>query len=240
MGLFDFLMSDEKKIQKHHRRLTDRDAQPEDREGSAFWLRDNGTPQAYLSLLSRFDMKLDHQMKDAGEKDQVFALCAAIGKPLVEPLEQWLKQCKNIAQPLSLLREVAGPERQLQMVLDLLGIERDKDDFKIGKKRALLVFLADERVQDPRVVPLAAHFLNDFDETIRYAAAEVLFAQDVDDVRPTLLARLVHEDEDSNRLRGRLAEVFAQRRWTLDEHADVLAQQAPQGYRVSDGRYVSA
>ena len=38
MGLFDFFLSDEKKIAKHQRRLTNRDSQPEDREASARWL----------------------------------------------------------------------------------------------------------------------------------------------------------------------------------------------------------
>ncbi len=64
MGFFDLFMSDEKKIKKHHRRLTNRDAQDEDREASAHWLADNGTPEALLALLSRFDMALDHQLKD--------------------------------------------------------------------------------------------------------------------------------------------------------------------------------
>ena len=68
MGLFDFMLSPEKKIAKHVRRLTNRDAQPEDREGSAAWLAQHGTPQAILGLLSRFDMQLEHHLKDRSEQ----------------------------------------------------------------------------------------------------------------------------------------------------------------------------
>ncbi len=45
MGLFDFFLSDEKKLAKHIRCLTHVDSQPEDREASAHWLAELGTPE---------------------------------------------------------------------------------------------------------------------------------------------------------------------------------------------------
>jgi hypothetical protein len=238
VGLFDFFQSEEKLIQKHHRRLTDRDATPEDREASAHWLTQNGKPQALLALLARFDLKLDHQLKDKGEKDQIFSLALGVGQPVHEPLRTWLGQCRHLAQPLQLYRELAGATATIDLALQLLERERAKDDFKPDRKKALLVWLAENR--DPRLVQAAAPFLNDFDEYVRYAAVEVLVAQEAEAAREPLLARLMNPDEDSNRLRARVAEVFVQRRWPLGEAAAALADRLPGGYALRDGRLVAA
>ena len=135
MGFFDLFMSDEKKIKKHHRRLTNRDAQDEDREASAHWLADNGTPEALLALLSRFDMALDHQLKDAGEKDLVEDLVRHQGASAGTAVRAWLKQCKVTARPLKLLADIEGPDAAQAMVYDLLIAERDQDPFKPEKKK---------------------------------------------------------------------------------------------------------
>ena len=108
MGLFDFFLSDEKKIAKHQRRLTNRDSQPEDREASARWLVDQGSPPCLLALLARFDVSLDHQLKDKGEKDLVYALASSKGTEIIEPLHVWLRKCKSVALPLRLLEDLAG------------------------------------------------------------------------------------------------------------------------------------
>ena len=130
MALFDFFLSDEKKIAKHHRRLTNRDAQPEDRETSARWLIERGTPESLLSLLGRFDISLDHQIKDKVEKDLVYALAASQGETIDVPLRTWLRQCKHVALPLRLLEELSGRGDAITVVRELLEIERKRDDFK--------------------------------------------------------------------------------------------------------------
>ena len=234
MGIFDLFMSDEKKIKKHHRRLTNRDAQDEDREASAHWLSDNGTPQAILSLLSRFDMALDHQLKDASEKDLVEDLVRHKGAAAAPTVRQWLKKCKVTARPLQLLSDVEGPQAAMDMALELLEDERTQDPFKPEKKKKLLIWLA-ERTDD-RSVEAAAHYLDDFDEGVRYAAAEVLIAEGSEQSRKELCRVFSNEDEDSNRLKVRVIEVFISRRWALDDPNAV--HELPVGFRVDNGRFL--
>ena len=61
--------------------------------------------------------------------------------------------------------------------------------------------------------------LKDFDEGVRYSASEVIIAQQDDAGRPYLQKVLANPAEDSNRLKVRLAGVFSQRRWPIDDEA---------------------
>lgn len=238
MGMFDFMLSPEKKIAKHVRRLTNRDSQPEDREASAAWLANQGTPQAILGMLSRFDMSLDHQLKDHGEKDQLSRMIAELGEPAIQPTQVWLKRCKSVARPLALLEHLVSEEAAIQAAFEILDIEREQgNDFKPRKKNSVLIWLAERRHE--QAIERVAPFLDDFDEGVRYAAIEVLAAQKSEDAVLPLVAVLLNPEEDSNRLRVRICEVFSQRRWSLGEAAADLTGSLPDGFAVSDGRIVS-
>lgn len=236
MGFFDFLLSEEKKITKNRLRLTSKDSQAEDREAAAVWLAENGSPKALLALLSRFDMKLEHQLNDKGEKERVYGLVIGVGEPAVKPLRSWLKQCKQIQVPLKLYEALTDASTALDMVVKLLEVELARDDFKPEKKHALLVWLAERR--DPRAFDAAAPFLGDFDENVRCTAVEVLVHQGDARAREPLERALARPDEDSGRLRHRIAEVFAQRRWELDD-PDAVSAALPGGFAVKDGRIVA-
>ena len=111
----------------------------------------------------------------------------------------------------------------------MLGVE--VDPFKPEKKRQILIRLADYK--DERIITRVAPSLEDFDEGIRYAAAEVLLAQDTDSVRMDLAAALANRQEESNRLRVRIAEAFRGRSWRLGEHAEAVAERPPVGWVVA-------
>lgn len=235
MGLFDVFMSKEAKIRRHHRRTVNRDAAEEDRDASMRWLAQEGSPQALLALLSRFDLHLDHQLKDAGEKDLVESMVIAHGAAAVEPVRSWLRTCKGIARPLKVLAAVAGDQAAFDMAFELLEKELDGDPFKPEKKKKLLLWLAEHR--HPRAIEAVGPFLRDFDEGVRYAAAEVLITQETDEARPGLEAVLLNPDEDSTRLRSRVADVFVARRWPV---AEGVAAVLPEAYAVRGGRVVAA
>lgn len=239
MGMFDFMLSTEKKIAKNTRRLTNRDSQPEDREAAAQWLANEGSPIAIMGLLSRFDMKLDHQIKDSGEKDIVFSILRSVGEPVVDPCKSWLRQCKALARPLALLGDLQGEAAAIDAALEILQIERDQgSDFKPQKKREALIWLAEKR--HPEAIERVTGFLEDFDEGVRYAAAEVMAAQRDDAARLPLLAALANPEEESNRLRVRICEIFTQRGWSISEHEEVLKTNLPEQYTLRNGRLAKA
>lgn len=235
MALLDMFLSEEKRIARHTRRLTNRDSQPEDREASAQWLAAHGSPQSIMGLLARFEMSLDHQFKDKAEKDFVYGLLASIGDPVIEPLKVWMIECKSFANPLRILEDLADHQTAVDVALEVLAVEAAKDDFKPQKKTALLVWLAEQR--DPRLLDLVPQCLGDFDEGVRYAASDVLAAQGSERARLPLLEALANPDEESNRLRVRLAEIFASRGWDTSEFPE-LAERLPSGFTVRGGRVI--
>ncbi len=233
MGIFDIFLSEEQRIAKEQRTLTNRDAQPEDRENAARWLAERDKPKAWVALLTRFDMKLENQLKDRNEKDLVYSLLVQAGaEALSRPLDRHLKKCREIASPLRIHQELLGLEATITKAYEVLALEREKDDFKPQKKIDLLVWL----VEHPRREHLdkAASMLGDFDENVRCAAIEVMVSAQDDAARPLLEEAMVNPDEESNRLRVRVAQVFQQRGWTV-EHPEAFSAVLPDGYAVHGG-----
>ena len=237
MGLFDMFLSEDKRISKQQRILTNRDSQPEDRENAARWLSENGTPKAVVALLTRFDMKLDNQLKDASERDFVYGLIVGLGEALDRPLARHLGRCKNLAYPLKLLVEAKGEAAAIRKVCELLRKEFEKDDFKPRRKTDLLVWLAQHAHAD--AVEVAGLFLRDFDENVRYAAIEVVAAQESVDLVELLQPVLVHPDEDANRVKVRIAELLLQRGLVVTD-VDAVRAALPQTHLVTDEGRIKA
>lgn len=239
MGFLDFIFGgDEAQLKRHAKRIVNLNAQAEDREASASWLAEHASPEAISALLNRFTIKYEQGMKDAAEKENVYRLLVDLGPQVVEPVKAWARANQAFAQPLRLVEHFEGPEAAVSLLLDMLATENDP--FKPEKKRQILIHLADFR--DPRVLAGARKCMTDFDEGVRYAACDALLAQEgqTEDLRQALRAILADPEEDSNRMKVRIAEAFHQRGWTLGEAAPSVAAHPPHGWRVQGERLVPA
>ncbi|MDP6933911.1 MAG: HEAT repeat domain-containing protein [Myxococcota bacterium] len=233
MGLLDFLTGGEEgQVRRHTKRLVNINAQAEDREISSHWLAEHGGEEAVLGLLGRFGMSLEHHMKDKKEKDLVFDLLLSMGDQVVQPTSLWIQSAQSFAQPLRIIEHFRGPEEVVSLLLEL--IVQENDPFKPEKKRQLLIKLAEYK--DDRIQDTIESILEDFDEGVRYAAAEALLAQDDETVRLPLAAVLGNPEEESNRIKVRLASAFHQRGWSIGEHADSVAKYPPVGWIVEADR----
>lgn len=241
MGFFDFLTGGKDgQLKRHAKRVKNLNAQAEDRQVSAHWLAEDGSEEAVLGLLGRFEINYEQRMKDAQEKDLVYGLLRGLGAARVtDPIRTWVRKNSAFARPLQLVEELEGADAAVDLLLEMLG--REVDPFKPEKKRQILIKLSDYR--DPRVTERVPACLHDFDEGIRYAAAEALLAQDsdVDLIREELAAALANRQEESNRLRVRIAEAFHQRGWLLGKHAEAVAERPPVGWSVTpEGKPIPA
>lgn len=234
MGLLDFLTGGkEQQVLRQAKRASNINAQPEDREAAARWLYADGTEPAIYGLMGRFEVSIENQMKDANEKEFAFELLVGLGAPVLEPAKVFVGRAKFIGYPLRLIDTVGGRSELVEVLLELLDIEAGKEDYKAERKKQLLIRATDCR--DPRLVASAARFLSDFDEGVRYAAAEVVIAQETDDGRLPLLEALANAEEESNRLRVRIAEIFRGRKWSIEEKAAALESTPPNGWTVTGG-----
>jgi hypothetical protein len=214
-----------------------RDAQPEDRDASAKWLVEEGSPRAILGLLSRFDLNLSNQMKDRTEKEAIFGILQGLGKDRVaEPMRAWLKRAKQYAWALKLMVDLEGTDAAVRAVFELLQGDVGKATFEPERRKELLVWLAEREHAD--AVTVVRPFLKDFDEEVRYAAAEVLIAQPDDSAREPLAGVLTDRKEESLRLKHRIARAFVVRRWPVGELAP--GAEIPDGFSVVDGRLVAS
>jgi hypothetical protein len=224
-------------VTKSGRRARDRDAQPEDREAALHILAEKGTDEALLALCGRFDLQLEHGLKDRKEKDIATDLLVAKGAQGSAAATRHARQSPNFASAVRVVELVEGADRSTALLLELLAAERVEEEFKVEKKRNLLISLAERR--HPDIVASAARFLADFDEGVRNAAVEALAAQEGDGMRDALAAALANQREESTRIRGRVAEVFATRRWPVPDGDGWLMANPPPGYRFEGGRVVA-
>jgi len=239
MGIFDSLFGGAAgQLKRHGRRVADRDAQADDREASAHWLAENGSDEALRLLLGRFGLQLEHTLKDHKEKEKVLGLLVEHGARAAAVAREQARSTPAFQWPLKLVDRVEGAAAGTALLLDLLAIERVEEEFKVEKKRNLLLHLAERK--DAAIVEAAARFLVDFDEGVRHGAVEALAAQDGGGARPHLLAALLSPTEESTRIRGRLAEIFAQRRWSTEDPQGWLAANVPNGFRLVDGRILAS
>lgn len=236
MGLFD-MFTKEGRLRKHARQMSDRNALPEDREATERWLLDEGSGQALYALLKRFDVRLSQTIVDKQEKERLFNRLVGLGSDLDKPLAQFLRESQHRTWPLKLLEAREGTDAAVQVVFELLEREKGGASFEPERKKHLLVWLADH--QHPEVIAQCESFLDDFDEEVRYAAAEAILAQDDEAGRASLARVLAKPDEESMRLKHRLLTVFAKRGWRVDEPQAVAAAM-PDGFRVDDEGRVAA
>ena len=235
VGFFDFFRTGEAaQLKRHSKRLVNLNAQKEDRTASAYWLAENASEESIIGLLNRFNMTYEHRMKDSEEKQLVYDLLLGIGPVVTQPVRQWVRKNPSFAFPLRLIDHFEGPDAAVEVLLDMLG--REVDPFKPEKKRQILIRLAEYR--DERIIERVPACLEDFDGDIRYAAAEALIAQETDAVRDDLAKALANRNEESNRLRDRIAAVFEQRSWSLGEHTEAVTDNPPYGWAVNGERVI--
>ena len=235
MGIFDFFTGGEEgQIKRHAKRLRNLNSQGEDRMLSAQWLAEQGSEEAIVGLLGRFMITYEQRMKDTQEKEQVHQLLLGLATRALPAIKQWVLRNEAFAIPLSVVEEIEGPAAAVDLLLEMLG--REVDPFKTEKKRQILVKLAD--YIDPRISDRVPACLEDFDEGVRYAAAETLLAQEEASIQWELAKALARRDEDSNRLRVRIADGFLKRGWGLGEYAETVAERPPVGWRFAGGKLV--
>ena len=237
MAFYDFLLGGRRQLQANIKRLIDRNAQAEDREGSARWLADNGSEEALYGMFGRFDLQVEHSLKDRKEKELVFELLLEKGQSILPIARRFATASPNFQYAVRIVERLSSTEEAVALLLELLSKESIENEFKTEKKRTLLIALAERK--DPRICPAAAPFLDDHDEGVRAAAVEAIGAQSEEAPQTLLLKALSNKREESTRIRGRLGEIFAERKWPLPDDPWLL-NHLPQGFRLEAGILMAA
>ena len=148
-------------------------------------------------------------------------MLVAKGQAMLPALRNHMERSLNVTWPIQVMRRVVDGDEVVTEILRVLGIEAARlASFKPEKKVHLIRLLSDH--QDDRICPAIVPLLQDFDETVRYEAAELLGAKgDASHVDP-LIDRLISEDEDSARVRGAILEVLVASGWRVADRKSDL------------------
>jgi HEAT repeat protein len=190
-----------------------------DRQEAIQALADMGTPDAVGALLKRFTFQMDPSITDQEEKDAAFRGILRAGKAAIEPVRAFAAKAESLAWPLKILKEITDENEYVEELLRWLS-KWDTEYAKfVDPKVQILRALEDHR--HPRIRELVEPFLQDVNEPARFHAVSTLLAQD--DVESLVPLTTVLLDEESVRVRNRIAEGLAGRAWTVgpDERAAV-------------------
>lgn len=236
------LFSKERALQRTIKKATSKLAPTEERWAAMEKLRDDGSDEALYNLLRRFSFASHKLVDDEQEKAWVVESMTALGECCLPALRRYMKSATTIAYPLRILTGIAGRDKVLEVIDEILADEAPGYTRDPAKRNQVIDWLAEwKEAEDQQVVERVAPYLKDFDEGVRFASAEALSQHAVPTAAEPLVLALINPDEESRRLQVRIAEILADAQLELCGHKkevsamfdDVLA-----GFRLQKDKLV--
>lgn len=235
MGLFDLFKAGDKKggskanpAAKWADRIEKR-AQNYDRQEAINALSEMGTPEAVEALLKRFTFHMDPSITDQEEKDAAFRGILKAGRVAVVPVRAFAAKAESLAWPMKIMEELLDEPEYVEELLKWL--ERWDTEYAKFVDPKVQILTALEEHKHPRIREEVERFLEDVNEPARFHAVSTLLAQEDAGAAPAL-ARLLG-DEESLRVRTRIAEGLASRGWTIPaDDREAAGKGLPPGYAI--------
>lgn len=209
----------------------------EDRWGAIAFLAEevDDPAEAVPALLNRFEYSLEHGINDTREKEMTLKGLVKHGEAALPFLKDWLRSTSRIAWPIKAIKEIGSEE----IIVDTLKHALVFDDVSLNqaavdKNYDILCYLREFSLEG--YIKEIAHFLNDADERVRFAAAEVLIEQGSDEVRDYLKAFLVDDSSENRRLKQAVVDAFIKKNWQVDPSLDFPDGKVMNGVYINDKR----
>jgi hypothetical protein len=211
-------------------------AQNYDRQEAIAALAELANQEAAEVLLKRFTFHIDPSITDQEEKDAAYRGILRAGREAVAPVRAFAAKAESLAWPMRIAKEILPEEEYVGELLQWLS-KWDTEYAKfIDPKVQILAALEEKR--DPRIREQVERFLEDVNEPARFHAASTLLAQGDAAAGPALVNLLI--EEESVRVRNRVADGFATRGWTVSaDQRDAARKALPSPFTVDGaGRVV--
>ncbi|MFO0634168.1 MAG: HEAT repeat domain-containing protein [Nannocystaceae bacterium] len=201
------------RVDKFVKVITNPYTQSADRYHAMQQLLDDGSVEAWVGLMKRFTIVSTKSIEDEEEKGWAYRELAAKGDKVLPALRQFCTEAENVAWALRILEDVANGPQEWE-VLDAM-LERHPPEYARDPKTKLQLLTHVAEIDDARVVPILVRYLADPEETVRFFCVEQLVDIGDEDSKAPLVERLVHEREDSVRLRTRILDGLATLGWDV-------------------------
>lgn len=174
------------------------------------------TEIAVPALLQRFNFSLENGITDVREKELAHAAIISHGRAALPHIQEQLRTSDYIAWPIKLMLELGEEQDLITALKDSLNFgDISFDQAAVDKNYDVLCYLRDYQLPD--FLDKLAHFLNDPDERVRFAAVEVLIEQDSSNVPALIEAFICDESSENRRIRQSVIEAFIKNQWILKQ-----------------------
>jgi len=240
MGLLDMLGmgGPEAKVRRLQKKASEKFGPKENRQGAIEELGGLKTEAAIEALLTRYTFRIDPGITDDDEKARVLALITQAGEVALGPVKRFISNRDEISWPLRALDGLL-PEAEVVKFLVEVARKVGGEYSRVPEKKVLLLHaLADHK--SPDIAPAVLPFLEDMDDEVQIAAAEVIIRQQDPIGREPLIQHFLKAHESSNaRVREALAGLLADSGWDVKGYTPKVEAALPAGYKLdSKGKVV--
>lgn len=236
------LFSKDRALKRAMDKVTSKHAQSVDRWAAMEKVAKQGSEEALYALCCRFSFKYDKTIEDQQEKQWVVDTLVDKGAPALPAVRRYMKTAASLHYPLLVLGRVADRDTLFEIIDDILADEPPGYTRDPERRMDVLSWLGEwDGGSDEEIARRIIPYLEDFDENVRYKAVDALGFKPSPEAAEPLVKALVREEEESRRLRLRIAEVLSENQWDLGERkADVAALLETQlaGYKMHRDRLV--
>ena len=241
MGLLDMigLGGPEGKIRRLTKKSQEKFGPPENRQGAIEELGGLRTEPAIEALLLRYTFRVDPGITDDEEKARVLALVVQAGETSLGPVKRFILGRDEISWPLRALSQLL-PEAEVVKFLVEVANKVGREYSRVPEKKVLLLHALKEHQSPGEITPVTLPFLEDMDDEVQIAAAEVIVRQADPGGREPLIQHFLKAHEGSNaRVREALAGLLADSGWDVKGYTPKVEAALPEGYKLdSKGKVV--
>lgn len=240
MGLLDMLGmgGPDAKVRRLQRKAQQKFGPAENRQGAIEELGGLRTEAAIDALLTRYTFRVDPGITDDDEKARVLALITQAGEVALAPVKRFISSRDEISWPLRALDGLL-PEAEVVKFLVEVAKKIGGEYSRVPEKKVLLLHALSAH-KSPEIAEAVLPFLDDMDDEVQIAAAEVIVKQQDSGGREPLIQHFLKAHEGSNaRVREALSGLLADSGWDVKGYTPKVEAALPAAYRLdSKGKVV--
>jgi HEAT repeat protein len=233
MGLLDMLGmgGPEAKVRRLQKKASAKFGPAENRQGAIDELGRLRTESAIDALLTRYTFRVDPGITDDEEKARVLALITQAGEVALGPVKRFISGRDEISWPLRAL-DALLPEAEVVKFLIEVAKKVSGEYSRVPEKKVLLLHALSGHKAEA-IAPAVLPFLDDMDDEVQIAAAEVIAKQQDPIGREPLIQHFLKAHEGSNaRVREALAGLLADSGWDVKGYTPKVEAALPAGYKL--------
>jgi hypothetical protein len=232
MGLMDLFSKEGRAkgaLARNIARVSNKYAQSPDRFAAMEKLREDGSEEALYGLCKRFSFKYDKGIEDEQEKEWAVEALVSKGDKAIPAVRRYAKEAETLSWALKILEQIAhgeaGSKKMLEIVDEILASDPPGYTRDPSRKLEMIVFLSEWKgAPAAEIAPRLVPYLKDFDQNVRFAAADALAHQPEEKAaRAALLDAMLRPEEEARRIKVRCAEVLAEQGWTVTDRKEAVA-----------------